>query len=100
MLKPEDHRHEIGEATEECVNCQLDAMAAKLSAFELGIWNWYCEVVNHFTLEAGIVAEAFRGVRFCGPARKMALSALNSIHIMFHTVAAEWRNKAQEQLSG
>ena len=72
-------------------------MGAKLSAFELGIWNWYCEVVNHFTLEAGIVAEEFRGARFRGPARKMALSALNSIHIMFQTVAAERRNKAQEK---
>ena len=100
MLKPEDHQHEVGESTEACVNCQLDAMAAKLSAFELGIWNWYCEVVNHFTLEAGIVADELRREGFRGPARRMALSALNSIHIMFQTVAAERRNKAQEQLSG
>ena len=99
MLKPEDHQHEVGESTEACVNCQLDAMAAKLSAFELGIWNWYCEVVNHFTLEAGIVAEELRRIGPCGPARKMALSALNSIHLMFQTVAAERRNKAQEESS-
>jgi hypothetical protein len=100
MLKPEDHQHEVGESTEECVNCRLDAMGAKLSAFEIGIWNWYVEHVNHFTLEAGIVAEEFRGARFCGPARRMALSALNSIHIMFQTVAAERRNKVQEQANG
>jgi hypothetical protein len=97
MLKPEDHRHEVGEATEECVNCRLDAMAARLSAFEIGIWNWYGENVNHFTLEAGIVAGEFRQTGIRGPARWMALSALNAIHLMFQTVAAERRNKAQEQ---
>ena len=75
-------------------------MGAKLSAFEIGIWNWYVEHVNHFTLEVGIVADEFRRTGIRGPARKMALSALNSIHIMFQTVAAERRNKVQEQANG
>jgi len=97
MLKPEDHRHEVGEATEECVNCRLDAMAVKLSAFEIGIWNWYFEVVNPFTLEAGIVASEFSEAGLRGPARRITLSALNNIHKTFQTVAAERRNKAQEQ---
>jgi hypothetical protein len=74
-------------------------MAAGLSAFEVGIWNWYCEVVNHFTLEVGIVADEFRRMGLRGPARKMALAALNSIHLMFQTVAAERRNK-REQADG
>jgi len=30
----------------------------------------------------------------------MALSALNSIHLMFQTVAAERRNKTQERANG
>ena len=79
------------------MNCRLDTMAAKLSAFEVGIWNWYCENVNHFTMEMGIVADEFRQAGMRGPARRMALAALNSIHIMFQTVAAERRHKAQEQ---
>ncbi|MCJ7565280.1 MAG: hypothetical protein MUP52_11930 [Candidatus Aminicenantes bacterium] len=82
------------------MNCTLERMGAKMSAFELGLWNWYCETVNHFTLEVGIVADELRRTGFRGPARKMALSALNSIHLMFQTVAAERRNKAQEQMNG
>jgi len=82
------------------VNCQLDAIAAKLSVFEIGVWNWYCENVNHFTLEVGIVADEFRRAGLRGPARRLALSALNAIHLAFQAVAAERRNKAQEQTNG
>lgn len=82
------------------MNCQLDVIAAKLSAFEVGTWNWYCENVNHFTLEVGIVADEFRRAGLRGPARRLALSALNSIHFAFQAVAAERRNKAQEQSNG
>ena len=96
MLKPEDHRHEAGEATEECVNCRLNIIAARMSAFEAGVWNWYHEVVNPFTLEAGIVAGEFRGEGLRGPVRRMALAALNAIHQTFQVVAAERRKKAQE----
>jgi hypothetical protein len=96
MLKPEDHRHEAGEATEECVNCGLDATAAKMSAFEAGVWNWYHEVVNPFALEAGIVAGEFRGEGLQGPVRRMTLAALNAIHQMFQVVSVERRKKAQE----
>jgi len=82
------------------VNCQLDAIAAKLSAFEIGVWNWYCENVNHFTLEVGIVADEFRRAGLRGPARRLALSALNAIHLAFQAVAAERRNKAQGESNG
>jgi hypothetical protein len=76
----------------------LDAAARRLSAFEVGIWNWYCETVNQFTLEAGIVAEEFRAARLRGPARRLALSAMNAIHQTFQAVANERKKKqGQEQ---
>jgi hypothetical protein len=74
-------------------------MASKLSAFEIGIWNWYCENVNHFTLEVGIVADEFRRAGIRGPARRLALSALNAVHLAFQSVAAERKNKVQEQVN-
>lgn len=79
------------------MNCRLDAAANKLSGFEIGIWNWYFEIVNPFTLEAGIVASEFREAGIKGPARRIALSAMNTIHQTFQTVAVERRRKAQEQ---
>jgi len=88
-MKPEDHEHEIGEPTENCVNCQLDRIEDAFSAFETGIWNWYFEHVNRFTLEAGIIADEFRRA---GPARvfrKIALSGLNAIYLTFRSVAEE-----------
>ena len=78
------------------MNCRLDAMAARMNAFEVGVWNWYCGVVNPFALEAGIVASEFREEGLRGPVRRMALAALNAIHQTFQIVAAERRKKAQE----
>jgi len=76
------------------VNCRLDAIEAKFSSFELGVWHWYFETVNHFTLETGIVAEEFRRLNLRGIARRLALAALNKIHLAFQAVAAERARKA------
>lgn len=93
VLKPEDHQHEVGEAMENCTNCRLDRAATMMSAFEVGVWNWYFEIVNHFTIETGIVADEFRRIGLRGSVRKMALAALNSIHLAFQAIAAERARK-------
>ena len=83
------------------MNCRLNLAASKMSQFETGIWNWYFETVNPFTMEAGIVASEFRELRFRGPAKRIALSAMNAIHRAFEVVADDRANKkAQERNNG
>ncbi len=89
ILKPEDHEHEIGEPTEDCVNCRLAEIESRFSAFEVGVWNWYFENVNRFALETGIVAGEFQRTAPVGQFRKMVLTGLNEIYLALQDVMGE-----------
>ncbi len=67
-----------------------------MDAFEVAAWNWYCDTVSTFALEAGIVAEAFRELRLRGKVREMFMKALGMIHDSEARIMAEKLRKARE----
>jgi len=89
MTKPEDHRHEAGEDRSGCRNCEFAGLAAQMSDFEASAALWYFENVTPFTIEAGLVAEAFRDLRFGPAGRPLFLKAIEKIHLSEKTIEAE-----------
>ena len=79
------------------MNCQLAGIEDGFSAFETGIWNWYFENVNRFTLETGIIAEEFRRASPTRIFRKIVLAGLNAIYLAFRDVAEE---RAESEKTG
>ena len=89
VLQPEDHEHEVGEDTERCVNCQLDAIERKMSAFESASFNWYFENVTRFTRETGMVGDLIRSERLAPTALKLFMRALGKLYKTMDKIAGE-----------
>jgi len=100
LLAPDEHRHEVGEDVTGCYNCNLEGLADKMSKFELACWNWYCDNVSPFALEAGIVGEMFRGEGLVGGIKAMFLTAMNSIYQAMNFIQADMQRKAAEGAHG
>ena len=60
-----------------------------MSTFEVRCWNWYQENVNRFTLAAGALGEFIREEGIRGPARKLFIRALGTIHATLELVEVE-----------
>lgn len=100
LLEPRDHRHGEGEDRSRCPNCKVNEAAAEMSAFELAAWKWYDETVSPFALEAGIVAEMFKGLGLAGEIRPLFFKALNEIHKMLGRMRAAIEKRARDAAQG
>ena len=65
-----------------------------MSAFEVGCWNWYQEIVNRFTLQSGALGVLILDERIRGAARRLFIRAIGAIHVTLELVAAEKAKKA------
>jgi hypothetical protein len=71
-----------------------------MSAFETAAWNWYCEIVSPFTMEAGIVVEAFRELRLKGKVKALFLQAASAIHQTFELIRVDRDQRAMDNAKG
>jgi hypothetical protein len=56
------------------------AAAGRLSPFEAACWRWHWENVTGFSMDSGIAAEEWRGLRLRGPARRIFLLGVSIIY--------------------
>ena len=68
-----------------------------MSAFEIAAWNWYQGTVSTFSMQAGIVAEAFRDLKLKGKVRQMFMKALDMIHLSESAIMAERLKKLRQE---
>ena len=100
LLPPKEHRHEEGEDRSQCPNCKVNEAAGEMSAFELTAWNWYQETVSPFALEAGLVAEMFKGLGLAGKVQALFFKALNEIHRAFAQIRANMEKRLRDEMQG
>lgn len=68
-----------------------------MSAFEKAAWNWYHATVWPFSMEAGIVAEAFKDLRLKKRMKKLFLQAVSLVHQTFELIRADRAKRAMEE---
>jgi hypothetical protein len=87
LLRPEKHRHGVGEDRSRCPNCKLDAVSERMSDFEIEAWNWYWENASGWAARIGITARAFELLGLEGIKRKLFLEAMGMIEGMLREIA-------------
>lgn len=92
----EEHRHEVGEDTDSCPNCELGKLGAKMTEFERMAFDWHFENVNTFAIECGLVQDSFRRLKLNDTARRIFLLAQEQIRVMFSRIATEQARKQAE----
>lgn len=92
---PADHKHEVGDNTDNCANCRLASAMDAFSSWELAVWRWYNETVTDFAMEAGIVAELFKDLQL-GKLRGLFLRGLSTIRNGLAVIHAQMQTQAQE----
>lgn len=99
LLKPEDHRHEVGEATDGCYNCKVDEALGRLSGYETAALGWYLRNVNRFTFDSGIVRDLFAGLGLAdGPDRRVFIKAMDEIFLAFEGISVELARKELDRI--
>ena len=80
MVKEGEHRHEEGEPTESCPNCELGRLVGGLTAFERFCFLWYRTNVNQFTFDAHLVGELVRELDLKKATKTIFFKATNLIY--------------------
>lgn len=89
-MPEEEHYHESEAERENCVNCRLARLEARMSEMERYMLNWFYQFGAAFCMEAGITAAEWMRLNFATPEdSQIAAQILNTLYNTAQKIIAD-----------